>query len=151
ILVDYAQDDPGILAELLIAADLKAYRTLFPVAQRQAEQVLPVLQTELDRKAEPAWSDPPIDPSWTQPAPDLVSRIEAAQGLVAERFAYCQTMPLDEFHTTTEALRKSGYRPVRFRPYADQHAVRVAAVWTRERAKLAGCVGAVPGTGPPAG
>jgi formylglycine-generating enzyme required for sulfatase activity/tetratricopeptide (TPR) repeat protein len=41
-------------------------------------------------------------------------------------------MPLDEFVTFAEALRKSGYRPVRFRPYADGQAVRVAAVWTRD-------------------
>ena len=52
--------------------------------------------------------------------------------MLAERFAFCQTMPLDDFLTTAEALRPSGYRPVRFRPYADGPAVRVAAVWTRD-------------------
>ena len=31
--------------------------------------------------------------------------------MLAERFAFCQTMPLDEFLTIAEALRKSGYRP----------------------------------------
>jgi hypothetical protein len=41
-------------------------------------------------------------------------------------------MPLDEFLTSAEALRRSGYRPVRFRPYADEQVVRVAAVWTRD-------------------
>ena len=61
-----------------------------------------------------------------------MSQIESAQGILAERFAFCQTMPLDEFLTTAEALRKSGYRPVRFRPYADGQVVRVAAVWTRD-------------------
>ena len=61
-----------------------------------------------------------------------MSRIESAQGILSERFAFCQTMPLDEFLTTAEALRKSGYRPVRFRPYADGQVVRVAAVWTRD-------------------
>ena len=35
--------------------------------------------------------------------------------------------------TVAEGLRKSGYRPVRFRPYADGPAVvKVAAVWTRD-------------------
>ncbi len=61
-----------------------------------------------------------------------MSRIESAQGMLAERFAFCQTMPLDEFLATAEALRVSGYRPVRFRPYADGQVVRVAAVWTRD-------------------
>jgi hypothetical protein len=41
-------------------------------------------------------------------------------------------MPLDEFLTTAEALRKSGYRPTRFRPYAERKSLQVAAVWTRD-------------------
>jgi formylglycine-generating enzyme required for sulfatase activity/tetratricopeptide (TPR) repeat protein len=61
-----------------------------------------------------------------------VSRIESAQGLIAERFAFCQTMPLDEFLTVAEELRKSGYRPVLLRPFADGPAVQVAAVWARD-------------------
>ena len=115
-----------------MVADPKAYVSLFPVAEKRAEQVLPVLQAELAKKATYSWNDPPLDPSWTKPDAALVSRIESAQGILAERFAFCQTMPLDEFLTTAEALRKSGYRPVRFRPYADGQAVRVAAVWTRD-------------------
>ncbi len=132
ILADYASDDPNRLAELLMAADTKAYVSLFPVAEKRAEQVLPVLQAELARKATYSWNDPPLDPSWTKPDAALVSRIESAQGILAERFAFCQTMPIDDFLTTAEALRKSGYRPVRFRPYADGQTVRVAAVWTRD-------------------
>src|SRR5262249_10189039 len=76
--------------------------------------------------------DPPLDPSWTKPDASLVSRIEPAQGILSERFAFCQTMPLDEFLTTAETLRKSEYRPVRFRPYVDGQMVSVAAVWTRD-------------------
>ena len=52
--------------------------------------------------------------------------------MLAERFAFCQTMPMDEFLTTAEALRKSGYRPMRFRPYADGKSLQVTAVWTRD-------------------
>ena len=132
ILADYASDDPDRLAELLMVSDPKAYLSLFPVAEKRAEQVLPVFQAELAKKATYSWNDPPLDPSWTKPDAALVSRIESAQGILAERFAFCQTMPLDEFLTTAEALRKSGYRPVRFRPYADGQVVRVAAVWTRD-------------------
>src|SRR5262249_25485240 len=36
-LADYAKDPPALRAGLLMAADPKAYRTLFPVAERQAE------------------------------------------------------------------------------------------------------------------
>ena len=52
--------------------------------------------------------------------------------MLTERFAFCQTIPLDEFLKVAEDLRRSGYRPVRFRPYAEGKTVRVAAVWTRD-------------------
>jgi hypothetical protein len=132
ILTDYASDDPDRLAEVLMVSDPKAYLSLFPVAEKRAEQVLPVFQAELAKKATYSWNDPLLDPTWTKPDTTLVSGIEAAQGILAERFAFCQTMPMDEFLTTAEALRKSGYRPVRFRPDSDEKTVRVAAVWTRD-------------------
>ena len=132
ILANYASDKPDLLAELLMISDHKAYQSLFPVAEKRAEQILPLFQAELAKEATYSWNDPPLDPSWTKPDAALVSRIESAQGILAERFAFCQTMPLDEFLTTAESLRKSGYRPMRFRLYADRQVVRVAAVWTRD-------------------
>src|SRR5262249_12103672 len=51
IVADYAADDPGRLAELLMIADPKSYRTLFPVAERQAEEAVPFLRTELAKTA----------------------------------------------------------------------------------------------------
>jgi hypothetical protein len=127
-----------------MAADPKAYRTLFPVAERQAKKILPVFWAELEKTATFDWSDQPLDPSWTTPAPALVARIEAAGGLVAERFAFCQAMPLDQFMTTVESLQPSGYRPIRFRPYADGPAVWVAAVWTRDGRKWRIAMGLTP-------
>jgi formylglycine-generating enzyme required for sulfatase activity/tetratricopeptide (TPR) repeat protein len=132
ILADYASDDPGRLADLLMVSDPKAYRSFFPVAEKRVKQILPVVRAELAKKATYSWNNSPLDPSWTKPDAALVSRIESAQGILAERSAFCQTMPLDEFLSTAETLRKSGYRPVRFRPYADQQAVRVAAIWARD-------------------
>jgi eukaryotic-like serine/threonine-protein kinase len=132
ILADYASDHPDRLAELLMVADPKAYLSLFPVADRKAEQVMPVFQGELAKKATYSWSDPLLDRNWTKPGVSIVSRIESAHGILTERFAFCQTMPLDEFVTTAEALRKSGYRPMRSRPYADGHVVRVAAILSRD-------------------
>ncbi len=132
ILTDYASDDPGRLAELLMVSDPKAYVSFFPVAAKRAEQILPVFQDEVAKKATYSRDDRPFDPSWVKPDAVLVNGIESADGLVADRFAFCQTMPLDEFLATAGALRKSGYRPIRFRPYADEQVVRVAAVWARD-------------------
>ncbi len=135
ILADYAKDEPDRVAGMLMVSDPKSFLTLFPVAEKQAAGALPLLQAELKREATFDWNDPPLDPSWTKPEPALASRIEAAQGLLAERFAFCQAMPLDDALAATEALRPSGYRAVRFRPYADGPSVRVAAVWARDGRK----------------
>jgi eukaryotic-like serine/threonine-protein kinase len=132
ILTEYASDDPDRLAELLMVSDPKAYLSLFPVVERQSEKTLPLFQAELAKKATYSWNDPPPNPSWTKPDAALVSRMESAEGMLYERFAFCQTMPLDEFLMTALALRKSGYRPIRFRPFANGQVVRVAAVWTRD-------------------
>jgi serine/threonine protein kinase/formylglycine-generating enzyme required for sulfatase activity len=132
ILADYAADDPNVLAELIMAADPNAYLALFPLAEREARTTVPIFEAEIAKQATYSWDDPPLDPSWTRPDPTLVSRIESAQGMVADRFAICQTMPMDEFRRVAEGLRKSGYRPRRFRPFADGPTVNVAAVWARD-------------------
>ena len=107
ILTDYASDEPDRLAELLMCSDPKSYVSLFPVADKRAEQVWPVFQAELAKKSTHSWNDLPLDPSWTKPDAALVSRIESAQGILTERFSFSQTMPLDEFLTTALALRKT--------------------------------------------
>jgi|GEM_PF-151894 len=132
ILTDYDSDDPDRLAELLMVSDPKAYAAFFPIAHRQESKALPLFQAEISKKATYSWNDSPLDPSWTPPDATLTGKIESAQGMLAERFAFCQTMPLDEFLTTFEAIRPSGYRPTRFRPYAEGKSLRVAAVWTRD-------------------
>ena len=132
ILTDYASEDPNLSADLLMDSDQKTYPAFFPIAQRQQEKTLPLFQAEIARKPTFSWNDPPLDPSWTTPDSTLTGKIESAQGMLAERFAFCQSMPLDEFVKIAEALRPSGYRPTRFRPYAEGKSLRVSAVWTRD-------------------
>ena len=119
-------------ANLLIDADPKAYVASFPIAQYHEPLTSPLLQAEIAKKLTHLWNDPPLNPSWTTPEPILTGKIESAQGMLTERFAFCQTMSLDEFLATAEALRKSGYRPTRLRPYAETKSLRVAAIWTRD-------------------
>ena len=111
ILTDYASDEPNLIADLLMDADPKAYAAFFPIAQRQAAKTSPLLQAEISKKPTHSWNDPPLDPSWTKPDATLTGKIESAQGMLTERFAFCQTMPMDEFVTAAEALRKSGIPP----------------------------------------
>ncbi len=69
---------------------------------------------------------------WPKPDPDLRKRLDAAHGMLAEPFAFCQTMDLDEFHWLVDELRPSGYRPTTFRPYIAEGRIRVAAVLLRD-------------------
>ena len=132
ILADYAGDQPNVLVDVMLDAEPKPFGILFPTAERQSRDTLPLLEAEINKKLTPNWNDAPLDDSWAKTDVAAVGRIEASHGLVDARFAFCQTMPLDEFLSLADALRNSRYRPVRFRPYADGQAVRVAAVWTRD-------------------
>jgi serine/threonine protein kinase/formylglycine-generating enzyme required for sulfatase activity len=132
ILADYAADQPDVVADLLLDGDEKQFAVLFPKLKDQGERGWLPLRAELNRKLEPKWNASPLNPSWKEPAPALVREVEAAHGVLAERFAFCQTMPLADFLTVAEGLRQAGYRPSRFRPYAAGKALRVAAVWTRD-------------------
>jgi serine/threonine protein kinase/formylglycine-generating enzyme required for sulfatase activity len=50
ILVDYASDQPLLLADLLMDADEKQFATIFPKLKDRGEAVLSVLIAEIDRK-----------------------------------------------------------------------------------------------------
>ncbi len=132
ILADYASDDSKLIADLLMDSDPKPYGAFFAIAQGQADKTLPLFQAEIAKRLTPAWGDAPIDHSWIKPDSELVAKIEGAEGIVAERFAFCQMMPLDELNRVCEALRNSGFRPTRIRPYADGPVVRAAALWARD-------------------
>jgi serine/threonine protein kinase/formylglycine-generating enzyme required for sulfatase activity len=132
ILADYAADKAEVLADLLMDAGEKAFAELIPKVQAHGERGVAPLLAELDKQPQFRWADPPLDPSWTAPDAGLVRQIEAAQGLIDERFALCQRMPLGDFLALAEALRPSGYRPVRVRPFAEGQLLRVAAVWHRD-------------------
>ena len=132
ILMDYARADGSLLAEMIMDADPTTYVTLFPAVEQVKSQVIPLFRTEIRKTPNPDWQDAPLSPPWIVPDPALVRRVEAAEGSIGECYGFCQTMPLYEFGTVAEGLRRSGYRPTRFRPYTDVSVIRVAAVWTRD-------------------
>ncbi len=49
ILTDYASDDPNLIADLLMAADPKAYEAFFPIAESRAEKTLPLFEGEIHK------------------------------------------------------------------------------------------------------
>jgi formylglycine-generating enzyme required for sulfatase activity len=134
LLLDYAPDDPATLVELAVGGDESRFKKdLFPLLERHREAVVPLLEAELAKQpATPPWNDPPLPASWGEAPSAAVRQVEAAHGMVAERFAFCQTVPLKELPGLLEALRPAGYRPTRVRPYLDADGVRAAVVWTRD-------------------
>ena len=50
ILVDYAADEPEILADLLMAAEPQSFLKLFRVAKLRAERAVPLFQAELAKR-----------------------------------------------------------------------------------------------------
>jgi formylglycine-generating enzyme required for sulfatase activity len=117
----------------LLEADPTSFVACYPIAQYHDSITLPLFRAEIDKKPTWPWNDPPLDPSWTKTDTTLTGKMESAQGMLAERFAFCGTMPLGDFIEVLEKLRPSGYRAIRCRPYADGRTVRVAAIWTRDR------------------
>ena len=74
-----------------------------------------------------------------RPAPRLIEELDKAQGMVAEHFALCQALPLERWQAVAETLGRSGYRPLKCRPYTLASRGRqspdsslVAAVWARD-------------------
>ena len=93
--------------------------TLFPVAGKAGSRSLTRVPGRAREERDVRLERPAARPVLDDARPGARTPDRSGPGLLDERFAFCQTMPLDEFLSLAEALRPSGYRPVRFRPYAD--------------------------------
>jgi len=131
VLGDYAAEQVEVLVRLLAAADTEQFAALLPRVRNHGERAIGLLK-EQARPLKADWRDPPLQPGWSAPEPALVQEIEKADGLILERFALVQSLPLPKLQPLIESLARSGYRPVRCRPYQAGAQVRVAALWTRD-------------------
>jgi formylglycine-generating enzyme required for sulfatase activity/predicted Ser/Thr protein kinase len=132
ILAEYASDNADLLAALLADADAKQFALLYAALGRLGDKAPAALQRELVRDCEAAAGLRPLAPSWSQPPQESVREIESADGVFTERWAFCQTMPLEKFAFTAESLRAAGYRPAWFQSYVVNNTARIAAVWDRD-------------------
>ena len=132
ILARYAAGNVKTLVDLINDAQPEQFLSLYPALEKQASEAIALLTSELEKRAAPDWHDPPLDPAWPTLPESVVARVEATGGMLTERFALVQALPLDEFAPFAEELRSSGYRPLRCRPYAAGDRIQVAAVWTRD-------------------
>ncbi|MBM4088932.1 MAG: hypothetical protein FJ276_05790 [Planctomycetes bacterium] len=132
LLAEYAADQPAVLVEAIQHADESQFPLFFERLERHADEAARELGAAIRDEPRIDWKDPPLDDSWKASSTDVARQLEAADGLLAERFAFCQTLRLDEFPSLADRLRKLGYRPTRARPYAVGDVPHVAAVWKRD-------------------
>jgi formylglycine-generating enzyme required for sulfatase activity/tRNA A-37 threonylcarbamoyl transferase component Bud32 len=153
LLADYAADRPDLLYDLASEADARSFAVLWPRLRAHREVTLTRANAELDRVLAPDWKDGPPDPAWAAVPAGVAAQVEAAEGLVAERFALCQALPPEELAAVADGLSRAGYRLVNLRPYspdAGAHQVppgtpdlpvRVAALWRRDGREARHAVG----------
>ena len=126
-LADYAADDVRLLADLLEDADPRQFAELFPVLARHGEAAISELERELETVIRPRWADAPPDAAWRDVTADVRRAIEAAAGMVEERFVLCQTMPYPRFRErrrATPRLRLSSH-------CESDHTVLASRSWSR--------------------
>ncbi|MDG2013567.1 MAG: hypothetical protein P8J33_08680, partial [Pirellulaceae bacterium] len=132
ILKQYAFDQPQLLAELILEATPGQFVVLFDELRENQKAVLPLLEQELERSLSFQWPELLKDPEWKALDESLEKQFMQAYGLIADSFAFCQTMPLEQFFVVTDLMKPAGYRPFRVRPFRKDKIVHVAAIWTRD-------------------
>ena len=136
ILDSYESADGGGRLDLLADATPTQFAVLWPKLEKaNREKVCESLRNELSRSLTASWKDEPLDPHWVEPSPELREKIKVAEGFIEDRagFALCQTLPLAASEAIVDELRRCGYRPLCYRPYATARGVQVASVWRRDR------------------
>jgi hypothetical protein len=117
-LVDFARDQPETLARALVVSDERQYPILLEAVRKHPSEALAELERQFVARPERVWPDEVDVSKFSDPARDLVAKIENAGGLVDRHFALCQSLPLADFAELSESLRAAGYRPTRLRPYS---------------------------------
>lgn len=117
---------------LIEDAQPEQFLKLIPLLENHRDAAIGWLAAELRRKAAPDWRDAPLNPAWGELPGETIAKVEAAQGLAAERLALVQTLPLADFESLAAEMARHGYRPIRLRPYSTAAGLLAAAVWRRD-------------------
>lgn len=134
VLVEYRSNDPQLVTSLVSDASAPQFDVLIPALRRMGDVPVTLLRDKLREKHVPRWNDTTLAVQ-APPQDDVTKAFIAANGILSDRFAFCQHMPLLRFREIAEVLRPLGYRPVRFRPFAYRETICVAAVWERDDRK----------------
>jgi serine/threonine protein kinase/formylglycine-generating enzyme required for sulfatase activity/tetratricopeptide (TPR) repeat protein len=142
LLTFYAAGQTDQLSDLALDATPAQFDLLKPLLLKHGADVSARLEDELNRTSQPRWTDAPLAASENAPDPEVVQAIDEARGTVADRFAFCEALSLEQVERVCRELERCGYRPICLRPYWADRDVRVAVVWTRDGAKSRMILGA---------
>ncbi|MCA9177997.1 MAG: SUMF1/EgtB/PvdO family nonheme iron enzyme [Planctomycetales bacterium] len=131
LVADYAEDLPHVLSEVIQYASAEQFALFYPLLEQHAGLATMMLTRIVQAEPERSWQDPRLE-DCGKVDPEATTMIESAHGMVAERFAFCQTLPLSDFESLCEQLKLSGYRPNRVRIFHQADKSLVAAVWARD-------------------
>ena len=132
-LADLLADQPEQIIERIKVAEARELFELVPKLSTNRDQAIELLVTQLAESTPTIAESAPSQVREPLPA-QIVERLKQADGVKAERFAICQSLPLGELSQLSEQMRACGYRPLRCRPYAAGDQLLVAAIWTRDSA-----------------
>ncbi|MCB9922588.1 MAG: SUMF1/EgtB/PvdO family nonheme iron enzyme [Planctomycetaceae bacterium] len=132
LLAEYGSDNIELLVNLILDADPTQFVVLCERLAAGGSEAVDQLGKELNREAIGHWDHLPLKSEWRELTQVAFDKIERSHGMVSDRFAFVQVMPLDEFLQVSEELRGSGYTPIRLRPFASDRSVNVAAIWRRD-------------------
>ncbi len=109
------------LYERLLDSSEEQFPLLLSALHRHDRQLPERLARELELHAQ-------IQKDVEPPALEVIAQ---SQGLATRGSVFCQTMPLAVFPDISRELAKSGFGPIRFRPFSRAGTTLVAAIWSR--------------------
>ena len=135
ILANFAEEEVGFLGDLLFDATAQQFQVLYSGFEAHSQLAIERARLELSRSPESSWPDSTELGNDPLPPQDVVADIKRAHGLVERDFAFCQSMPIDDFLRISSVLADFGYRPSRLRPVTrwplEESAPSFAAIWAR--------------------
>ncbi len=132
VLGEYLNDNAEDLFDLLMDADPKQFKAIFPKFSKFGSQAIMMLDSEINRTAQATWDSPTVAQSWAQPSAAVTELIEQAGGMLAGNFAFVQSLTFESFAAVSDELGESGYRPIRLRPYGHLGQLFASVLWTRD-------------------
>lgn len=121
LIAEIGSEDISTLVSMLVKSEPQNFSTLFKPLTNLKKEGVDAAVTELDKVLQLScsidWKDSQLNPLWKPIDKQTQSIFEQSNGIISERFAFTQNMPLTTFLELSERLRSSGYRPTRVRPY----------------------------------